>query len=56
MYLEWAPANILSQSSTSEGNEKNGAAVGEHDVKRAILEQQVEGILDVDVDPDRVEV
>ncbi|KAF3447845.1 hypothetical protein FNV43_RR08551 [Rhamnella rubrinervis] len=55
LYLEWAPADILSQSSTSEGNEKNGAIIGEHDVKRAILEQQVGGISDVDVDPDRVE-
>lgn len=54
--MEWAPANVLSQSSTSVGDGKNDAIVGEHDVKRAILEQQVEGILDVDVDPDRVEV
>ncbi|PON51366.1 Splicing factor-like protein [Trema orientale] len=53
LYLEWAPANILSP--TSEGNEKCNAVVGERDVKRAILEQHVEGISDVDADPDRVE-
>ncbi|KAL5539196.1 hypothetical protein UlMin_045233 [Ulmus minor] len=55
LYLEWAPANILLPSSTPEGNEKNDDAVGEQDAKRVILEQQVEGILDDDIDPDRVE-
>lgn len=34
----------------------NVPIVGEHDAKKAILEQHVEGISDVDVDPDRVEV
>ncbi|XWS12276.1 hypothetical protein CRYUN_Cryun37aG0075600 [Craigia yunnanensis] len=55
LYLEWAPDNVLNKSSTSEGDKKNNAAVGEHDVKRAILEQHVEGISDADIDPDRIE-
>jgi len=33
----------------------NGA-IGENDAKRQILEQNVERITDVDIDPDRVEV
>ncbi|XP_057438788.1 uncharacterized protein LOC130730728 [Lotus japonicus] len=54
LYLEWAPSNILSQSSTSKSNEMNGG-IGENDAKRMILEQNVERISDVDIDPDRVE-
>ncbi|XP_059446252.1 multiple RNA-binding domain-containing protein 1 [Corylus avellana] len=54
LYLEWAPDNILSQSSTSKTDEKDNA-IGEHDAKRVILEQQVEGLNDVDIDPDRIE-
>lgn len=54
LYLEWAPGNILTQCSTSKIDEKNNA-VGEHDAKRFILEQQ-EGLMDMDIDPDRVEV
>ncbi|KAK7385142.1 hypothetical protein VNO78_30854 [Psophocarpus tetragonolobus] len=54
LYLEWAPSNILSQSSTSKNNEISGA-IGENDAKRQILEQQVERITDVDIDPDRVQ-
>lgn len=56
LYLEWAPGNVLSPSSTTESIEKNNAVVGEHDVKRVMLEQYVGGIADVDVDPDRVEI
>ncbi|XWS16066.1 hypothetical protein CRYUN_Cryun34aG0053500 [Craigia yunnanensis] len=55
LYLEWAPDSVLNKSSASEGDKKNNAAVGEHDVKRAILEQHVERILDADIDPDRIE-
>ncbi|MBA0599143.1 hypothetical protein Gorai_005378 [Gossypium raimondii] len=55
LYLEWAPDNVLNKSSASEGDKKNNVAVGEHDVKRAILEQHVEGISDADIDPDRIE-
>ena len=47
--------NILSQSSTSKNNEINGA-IGENEAKRQILEQQVERIIDVDIDLDRVHV
>lgn len=54
LYLEWAPGNILSQSSTSKTDEKDNA-IGEHDAKRGITEQQVEELIDVDIDPDRVE-
>ncbi|KAK1576364.1 hypothetical protein Q3G72_013264 [Acer saccharum] len=55
LYLEWAPSNILNQNSTSESGGNNNLAVGEHDAKTVILEQRLEGISDVDIDPDRVE-
>ncbi|XVF40013.1 hypothetical protein PTKIN_Ptkin01aG0078500 [Pterospermum kingtungense] len=55
LYLEWAPHNVLDKSLVSEGDKKNKAAVGEHEVKRVILEQHVEGISDADIDPDRIE-
>ncbi|KAG7015160.1 MRD1, partial [Cucurbita argyrosperma subsp. argyrosperma] len=45
--------NILSQNPT-DGNVKD-EKVGEGDARRVILEQAVEGISDVDFDPDRVE-
>ncbi|KAL8031771.1 hypothetical protein ABFX02_13G049300 [Erythranthe guttata] len=51
LYLEWAPGNILSETSAVGDNE----VVGGHDVKRALLEQQVEETTDADVDPDRIE-
>ncbi|XP_044491836.1 multiple RNA-binding domain-containing protein 1 isoform X3 [Mangifera indica] len=54
LYLEWAPSDVLSQNSTSGNNGKN-SAVGEHDAKRVILEQHLEGMSDADLDPDRVE-
>ncbi|KAF7803955.1 multiple RNA-binding domain-containing protein 1 [Senna tora] len=54
LYLEWAPSNILIHSSTSKNNEKSGP-IGEKDVKRQMLEQQVEGISYMDIDHDRVE-
>ncbi|KAI3994991.1 hypothetical protein MKX01_019805 [Papaver californicum] len=55
LYLEWAPGNILSPSSTSEADAQKYGVIGEKDVKRAIIEQGVEAISGVDVDPDRVE-
>ncbi|GLT73752.1 hypothetical protein SLA2020_455890 [Shorea laevis] len=55
LYLEWAPGNILSPKSASKDDEKNIEAVGERDAKRVILEQRVEGISDMDIDPDRIE-
>ncbi|KAL2244495.1 UNVERIFIED_CONTAM: putative RNA-binding protein 19 [Sesamum indicum] len=51
LYLEWAPGNILSQTSPAGDNK----VVGEHDVKRALLEQEVEETADADVDLDRIE-
>ncbi|KAL0398082.1 UNVERIFIED_CONTAM: putative RNA-binding protein 19 [Sesamum radiatum] len=51
LYLEWAPGNILSQTSPVGDNK----VVGEHDVKRALLEQEVEETTDADVDLDRIE-
>lgn len=51
LYLEWAPGNILDQTDDSKNS-----VVGEQDVKKVLLEQQVEGTIDADVDPDRVEV
>ncbi|KAF1884789.1 hypothetical protein Lal_00028676 [Lupinus albus] len=54
LYLEWAPSDVLIQNSTSKNNEMDGA-IGENDFKRQILEQHVERISDVDIDPDRVE-
>jgi len=32
------------------------SVIGENDAKRQMLEQQVERITDVDIDPDRVQV
>ncbi|CBI27238.3 unnamed protein product, partial [Vitis vinifera] len=55
LYLEWAPGNILSQNAPYENDASRSVIVGERDVKRMLLEQQVEGISDVDIDPDRVE-
>jgi hypothetical protein len=46
LYLEWAPSNVLNQKSTSKGNEMN-SRIGEKDVKRQILEQDVERISDI---------
>lgn len=54
LYLEWAPDNILSQNPTASNVKDEKVAEG--DVRRAILEQAVEGISDGDLDPDRVEV
>ncbi|GAV64366.1 RRM_1 domain-containing protein [Cephalotus follicularis] len=54
LYLEWAPGNILSRTPTSQSDEKTSATVGEHS-NRAILEQTLEGVSDMDVDPDRIE-
>jgi multiple RNA-binding domain-containing protein 1 len=53
--LEWAPSNVLIPKSTSDDNEMN-SGIGEKDVKRQILEQDVERISDMDIDPDRIEV
>ncbi|KAE9450705.1 hypothetical protein C3L33_17393, partial [Rhododendron williamsianum] len=56
LYLEWAPGDILIQNSKILENTNNAVVVGEHQAKRVLLEQHVEGIVDADVDPDRIEV
>ncbi|KAK9149967.1 hypothetical protein Syun_008276 [Stephania yunnanensis] len=55
LYLEWAPANILSPNSKLETHSSE-VMVGEQDVKRVLREQHVEGLAEADIDPDRVEV
>ncbi|CAH9145739.1 unnamed protein product [Cuscuta epithymum] len=51
LYLEWAPDNILDPT----GDSSNSMIAGEQDVKKVLLEQQVQGTIDTDVDPDRIE-
>ncbi|XP_051125398.1 multiple RNA-binding domain-containing protein 1 [Andrographis paniculata] len=51
LYLEWAPDNIICESSPVGDN----TVMGELDIKRALLEQQREELTDADVDPDRIE-
>lgn len=55
LYLEWAPSDVLSPKSQSKNDEVNNG-IAEKDVKRVILEKDVEKISDVDIDPDRIEV
>ncbi|XP_048228729.1 multiple RNA-binding domain-containing protein 1 isoform X2 [Ricinus communis] len=55
LYLEWAPSDVLNQSLTSKSSEDGNNAVGEHDAKRVMLEQSVEGLSELDIDPDRIE-
>jgi len=55
LYLEWAPSNILSQSSTFKKMKMN-SGIGENDVKQLKLEQNVLRISYVDIGPDRVQV
>lgn len=54
--MEWATSDILCEKSTSEDGGTHYAAVGELDAKRAVLKQHLEGMSDMDIDPDRVEV
>lgn len=56
MYLEWAPDDILSGDPIAVTDEKETPVVGEHETKRALLEQQLEGTADADIDTERVEV
>ena len=53
--MEWAPSDILTPKSTYINDEVN-IGIGEKDVKRVILEKDVERISDADIDPDRIEV
>ncbi|KAI3824603.1 hypothetical protein L1987_06067 [Smallanthus sonchifolius] len=55
LYLEWAPDDILSGDPTAVTDEKETPIVGEHETKRALLEQQLEGTTDADIDTERVE-
>ncbi|KAG6791505.1 hypothetical protein POTOM_000626 [Populus tomentosa] len=55
LYLEWTTASILIQSSISKSDEKNDSAAGEQDAKRVVLEQSLEEISEMDIDPDRIE-
>ncbi|KAK9064342.1 hypothetical protein SSX86_015723 [Deinandra increscens subsp. villosa] len=53
LYLEWAPDDILSKDPTAVTDEKESPIVGDHETKRALLEQQLE--TDADIDTERVE-
>lgn len=55
LYLEWAPADVLSQNPMTVGGANKTDVVGENDDKQILLEHHVEGIPDADIDPDRVE-
>ncbi|KAK1420340.1 hypothetical protein QVD17_21855 [Tagetes erecta] len=55
LYLEWAPDDILSEVPENEAVEKETHIMGEHQTKRALLEQQLEGTEDADIDTERVE-
>lgn len=55
LYLEWAPSNILSLDPAPDNETKNTMIIGEQEAKKVILEQQVEGISQDEIDPDRVE-
>lgn len=52
--MEWAPGNILSQTSTVDDDK----VVGALNVKKVVLKPHLEDIAeaDVDPDPDRIEV
>ncbi|KAJ8432910.1 hypothetical protein Cgig2_004584 [Carnegiea gigantea] len=56
LYLEWAPSNILSQDLASNDDFKSDMVVGEHEAKKVQLEQQAQGHLQSEIDPDRVEI
>ncbi|CAA2976514.1 multiple RNA-binding domain-containing 1 isoform X1 [Olea europaea subsp. europaea] len=55
MYLEWTPGNILSPNPTSVDDSNDNVIVDEHDSNRVLLEQKLEDITDMDIDPDRIE-
>ncbi|ONK55952.1 uncharacterized protein A4U43_C10F2630 [Asparagus officinalis] len=54
LYLEWAPGDILAPNQKSEQDEPSDT-VYEQSSKNVSLEQTLEGILEEDIDPDRVE-
>lgn len=56
LYLEWAPKGIISGRTTvSMDQTTSNLVVGEREVKKVLLDQDVKGISDVDIDPERIE-
>ncbi|KAL9272749.1 Multiple RNA-binding domain-containing protein [Drosera capensis] len=56
LYLEWAPKGIISGSTTvSMDQTTSNLVVGERELKKVLLDQDVRGISDVDIDPERIE-
>ncbi|GAB2211370.1 hypothetical protein Droror1_Dr00024682 [Drosera rotundifolia] len=57
LYLEWAPKGIISGSTTvSMDQTTSNLVVGECEVKKVLLDQDVKGISYVDIDPERIEL
>uniref|UniRef100_A0ACD5YZU6 Uncharacterized protein n=1 Tax=Avena sativa TaxID=4498 RepID=A0ACD5YZU6_AVESA len=54
LYLEWAPDDILSPTSTHV-EEEDTKTIGERIITKAIVDQTVEGVSAEEIDPDRVE-
>uniref|UniRef100_A0A453CRK9 RRM domain-containing protein n=1 Tax=Aegilops tauschii subsp. strangulata TaxID=200361 RepID=A0A453CRK9_AEGTS len=54
LYLEWAPDNILSPTSTTVEEDETNTA-GERIITKAIVDQTKEGVSAEEIDPDRVE-
>lgn len=55
LYLEWAPEDILSDDPTYKKDENDTSILGEQGMKRATLEQELEGTTNADIDTERVE-
>ncbi|KAL9247877.1 hypothetical protein vseg_021259 [Gypsophila vaccaria] len=55
LYLEWAPSNILNPEWAPKSDTKNDMIVGEDEAKKVLREQEILGISDTEIDPDRVE-
>nr|XP_043622445.1 multiple RNA-binding domain-containing protein 1 [Erigeron canadensis] len=55
LYLEWAPSDILSEDPRGVTEEDELPAVGQHETKRALLERELEGTTESDIDTERVE-
>ncbi|GJV81304.1 multiple RNA-binding domain-containing protein 1 isoform X1 [Tanacetum coccineum] len=49
-YLEWEPNDILSEDLTYKKDENNTSISGEQEVKRASLEEELEGTTNADID------
>ncbi|GJW00817.1 probable alkaline/neutral invertase D [Tanacetum coccineum] len=55
LYLEWAPDDIVSEDPTNKKDENDISISGEREVKRASLEQELEGTTNADIDTERLE-